>query len=239
MNDLIQKIMNGRTDLAFDFVKNGGDANHQDQYGRPLIIHCAYYGDVSAVKFLIDHGASIGALGDNFDLNGAAFHGHWQLCQYLIESGADVNHEHHETGETVLHACLSTPSRRSTPVLVRLFLHAGANVNSATIPHKETGCFMRDAFTKGETPLHRAAAFADEQSIQFLLEAGADKTAQDINGETPIGWASWHGRPGRILALLSHGRHRVHRLHEERLRSDHGFGWGAGMMSGLVGEIHL
>ena len=31
--------------------------------------------------------------------------------------------------------------------------------NRATLASAETGCFMRDCRTKGETPLHRAAAF--------------------------------------------------------------------------------
>ena len=69
-----------------------------------MIVWCAYYGDVSAVRFLLAKGESLESLGGNFDLNGAAFHGHWQLCQFLIEKGADVNHPLPDTGETPLHA---------------------------------------------------------------------------------------------------------------------------------------
>ena len=32
---------------------------------------------------------------------------------------------------------------------------------------------MRDCRTKGETPLHRAAAFGGEETIDLLLAAGA------------------------------------------------------------------
>jgi len=50
---------------------------------------------------------------------------------------------------------------------------------------------MRDCRTKGETPLHRAAAFGDEESIQLLLDAGAAVDAKDSNGDTrsvgPVG----------------------------------------------------
>ena len=42
----------------------------------------------------------------NLDLNGAVFHGHWQLCEFLIEHGADVNHPLPDTGETPLHSAL-------------------------------------------------------------------------------------------------------------------------------------
>ena len=41
---------------------------------------------------------------------------------------------------------------------------------------------MRDCRTKGETPLHRAAAFASEATIQRLLDAGARVDASDANG---------------------------------------------------------
>ena len=49
-----------------------------------------YYGDVSALRLLLDRGETLASLGRNFDLNGAAFHGHWRLCEFLLESGADA-----------------------------------------------------------------------------------------------------------------------------------------------------
>jgi len=50
-----------------------------------LIKWCAYYGDVSAIKHLLANGESPVALAA--ELNAAAFHGHWRLCQFLIELG--------------------------------------------------------------------------------------------------------------------------------------------------------
>ena len=64
---------------------------------------------------------------------------------------------------------------------------------------------MRDAFLKGETPLHRAAAYGDENMIKLLLEAGADPSIKDANGDTPISWGSWHLRPSNVLRLLVYG----------------------------------
>ena len=57
-----------------------------------LIKWCAYYGDVSAIRFLVGKGESLESLGENLGLNEAVFHGHWQLCQFLIEHGANVNY---------------------------------------------------------------------------------------------------------------------------------------------------
>jgi ankyrin repeat protein len=47
--------------------------------------------------------------------------------------------------------------------------------------------------------LHRAAAYASEETIQFLLDAGADKTIRDANGDSSQSWASWHWRPKSLI----------------------------------------
>ena len=84
---MLERIANGRTDLVFEYMERGNAATAKDESGRPLILWCAYHGDVSAIRFLLANGEKLETLGDNFDLNGAAFHGHWQLCQFLIENG--------------------------------------------------------------------------------------------------------------------------------------------------------
>jgi len=236
---MIDKIVDGRTDLIFDFVAQTDVATAKDEHGRPLILWCAYYGDVSAIKFLLSKGARLEDLGENYDLNGAAFHGHWQLCQFLLEHGADANYALPETGETALHACLSKANRPAANYIVELLLAQGANPNAQTKARAETGGFMRDAFTKGETPLHRAAAFGNEQTIQLLLDAGADKTLKDGHGDSPLSWASWHLRPGKILALLAYGEHRIHPLHIEQMQNDHGCGWGSGISTSQLGKVYV
>ena len=94
--------------------------------------------------------------------------------------------------------------------MVRVLLANAADPNVATRPNIETGSFMRDCRTKGETPLHRAAAFGDEAVIQMLLSAQAKIDVQDMNGDTPLGWASWYGRPDSILGMLCYGDFQIH-----------------------------
>jgi ankyrin repeat protein len=205
---MLDRITEGRTDLVFDFIAQGNPATAEDAQGVSLMQWCGYYGDVSAVKFLLSQGASLRSLGTNFDLNGAVFHGHWQLSEYLIEQGADVNYALPETGETLLHAALCKPEEKFERI-IRLLLAHGADPNRATLPGQETGGFMRDVRTRGETPLHRAAAFANERVIQMLLDAGASKEAKDINGDSPLTWASWYLRPRSVIRLLCYGNFRV------------------------------
>ncbi len=199
---MLEKIADGRTDLVFDFVKAGCPATSIDRRGISLIEWCAYYGDVSAIRFLLANGESLGTLGENFDLNGAAFHGYWRLCQFLIEQGADVNHSLPDTEETPLHAALCKPNMPVFDLVVEVLLAHGANPNSVTKESAESGSFMRDCRTKRETPLHRAAAFGSQKAIQLLLNAGAAIAAKDMNGDSPLSWASWHHRPVPVLAML-------------------------------------
>ena len=221
---MLQRIVDGRTDLVFEYLAQGHPATSTDQHGRPLIVWCAYHGDVSAIRFLLAGGEALESLGVNFDLNGAAFHGHWQLCQFLIENRADVNYALPDTGETPLHAALCKANRLVYDHIIEILLSNGADPNRATRPSVETGAFMRDCRTKAETPLHRAAAFGSEKSIQLLLDAGAIRETRDMNGDTPLTWASWHLRPAAILRKLCYGEFSIHP--NNRSNYDHGIGWG-------------
>ena len=171
---------------------------------------CAYYGDVSAIRFLLGRGESLTSLGDNLGLNDAAFHGHWRLCEFLLEQGADVNHGAAGTGETPLHGALCTPQRTAHDLVVRVLLERGADPNSVTAAGAETAAFMRDCRTRRETPLHRAAAFGTEETVDLLLRAGAARAAKDVNGDTPLAWASWYGRPDAVLRRLCYGQFSIH-----------------------------
>jgi ankyrin repeat protein len=205
---MIDKISDGRTDLVFEYLEEGHGADSVDDHGVSLIKWCAYYGDVSAIKYLLLRGESLSSLGVNFDLNGAAFHGHWRLSQFLIERGADANHPLSDTGETPLHAATKSNSLAHHNV-AKVLIASGANPNMTTKPSVETGAFMRDCRTRGETPLHRAAAFASEETIQLLLDAGAVIEARDMHGDTPLSWASWYQRPDSISRKLCYGNFSV------------------------------
>ena len=206
---VLERITDGDTDLVFEYIESGHAATSEDSGGVSLIKWCAYHGDISAIKFLLRNGESLQSLGNNFDLNGAVFHGYPRLCQFLIEQGADVNLPLAETGETPLHSALCSTDRRTRDVVLKILLSSGANPNCVTNPSVETESFMRDIRTRAETPLHRAAAFGTEETIQMLLDAGARVDAKDMNGDSPLTWASWHLRPRSILRMLCYGPYRA------------------------------
>ncbi len=235
---MLERIVDGRTDLVFDHIAAGNSAASADKNAVSLIKWCAYYGDVSAIKHMLANGESLESLGENFDLNGACFHGHWRLAQYLIECGADVNHALPDTGETPLHAAASKANDPRYDHVIKILLVNKADPNRATRAGIETGSLMRDARTKGETPLHRAAAFATFEAVTMLTVAGANIEAEDANGDSPLAWASWHLRPASILRLLCYGGHRITDGHVARYTGDHGSGF-SGMERSLLGEPHV
>jgi hypothetical protein len=56
---LFDEITDGRTDLVFEYLAEGHSANSVDNAGVSLVQWCAYYGDVSAIKFLMAKGATL------------------------------------------------------------------------------------------------------------------------------------------------------------------------------------
>lgn len=207
---LLARIAAGRTDLVHDLLVTDAQSRNAVENGATPLQWCAYYGDVSALRHLLDHGDQLSQLGADLGLNAAAFHGHWQLCEFLIERGALVDFAMPDIGETPLHSALVSEDRVRYDPVVRVLLSAGADVNAHTIPGVETGNFMRDCRTRGETPLHRAAAFGSVDTIRILLEAGAKIDVRDAHGDTALSWASWYRRPAEVLRLLCYGPYRIH-----------------------------
>ncbi|MFN3682560.1 MAG: ankyrin repeat domain-containing protein [Fimbriimonadaceae bacterium] len=206
---MLQDLLRGRTDRVVEWLASGGDPRASAPDGAPLIVWCAYYGDVTAVRFLLDRGESLATLGPDLGLNGAAFHGHWRLVEFLLERGADPNFADSDTGETPLHSALTKRNRAAGEAAAEVLLRAGADPNRRTVPGRDTGAFLRDARTRGETPLHRAAAFATPRTIRILVEAGADREARDAHGDTPLSWASWALRTAEVVDLLCYPPHRI------------------------------
>ena len=234
--DILNSISRGRTDLVFDLLRQPDGLTRLSEGQVTALQWFVYYGDVTALRAVVAAGGDLSSLDLGRELGNAAFFGHWKVADFLIGLGADPKWREPATQETPLHSALSKAGRPHYAYVVRLLLEKGADPNAATLAGAETGAFMRDVRTKGETPLHRAAAFADASVIRLLLDAGADRERRDAHGDTPLSWASWHLRPGAVLALLAHGPHHISEKHVAASTSDHGAGWGHSMERNLLGD---
>lgn len=209
MSNLDQQLLNAAVegDLATVemLVSQGADINYNDPWGNCAVFSAAWEGNIKGLDLYHSLGALI-ELEDNNPLCNAAFNGQAESVRWLIEKGANPNFNFKKTGENALHytICKTSEMDKRTEI-VKLLIDAGTDVNKKTNKGVATLCFMRDAFLKAETPLHRAAAFGNETIIKLLLEAGADRSAKDANGDSPISWASWYLRDSNVLRLLLYG----------------------------------
>ncbi len=233
---ILDYISRGRTDLVFELLAlpDWREILRKGQV-KPLQWF-VYYNDTTALKAVLAADGELISIILDHELGHASFFGHWKVVDFLIANGANVNFALPDTGETPLHGALAKAGKPYYLYVVRLLVENGANVNAATISGKETGAFMRDVRTKGETPLHRAAAYADEAIIKYLLDNGADPTARDANGDSPLTWASEHLRPGEILHLLTFPPFTIGENSRRSITADHGNSWGDGMDRKFIGD---
>ena len=206
MKDLNHKML----DAAFEsnlvrvenLVNQGADINYTDKYGNFAMFTAAWEGNLTALDLYYHLGAKISFEDANLLCN-AAFNGKTESVKWLLDKGENANFSFSNTGENALHYTLSKRSElEERTELVQILIVAGTDVNKKTIAGKPTLCFMRDAYLKGESPLHRAAAFGNATIIKMLLEAGAIPSMKDANGDTPISWGSWYLRESDVLRLL-------------------------------------
>ena len=136
------------------------------------------------------------------------FSGHVEIVRLLLANGADPNLGRASTGETPLHHAVLDEGSSQLEIVTAL-LSAGADPNKRCGVGVLSVNFMRDVRVRGETPLHRAAIYADTEIIQALFDSGARKELKDANGDSPLAWASLCGRDLDILRLLCYGDIRV------------------------------
>jgi ankyrin repeat protein len=80
------------TETAAFLLDHGMDPNHMNWHYTTLLHHCAADGDLPKARLLIDHGADIDALDEEYrstPLGMAARWGRTEMVGFLLERGAD------------------------------------------------------------------------------------------------------------------------------------------------------
>jgi len=199
---MLTAASNGDLVTVKDLVARGANINYINKWGTCAMFSAAWEGNVEALDLFHKLGANI-TFDDCNLLCNAAFNGKVDSVKWLIEKGEDANFTFTDTGENALHytICKMSEMQERTEI-VNMLIAAGTDVHKKTLAGKPTLCFMRDAYLKGETPLHRAAAYGNLAIIKMLLDAGADPSVKDVNGDTAISWGSWYLRDSDVLRLL-------------------------------------
>jgi len=169
-----------------------------DSGGLTPLLYAARENCLACVEVLLENRADI----DLADPDGvspllvAIMNANWDLARHLIAAGADVN-QWDIYGESPLLTAIDLRSRidggrasidpmnKTTGLeILKTLLARGANPNMQLFfkPANARGA----TFTRGVTPLIRAASTGDLEVVKLLLEHGADATINTADRQTPI-----------------------------------------------------
>jgi len=171
--------------------KRGCDVNQQNLEGWSPLHAASDRGHKEVVEILVGTfkaKINIQCKQGTTPLYHACEHGHADVAKYLIDHGADVNlgAKH---GWKPIHISVSSSK------LTKMLLDTGKIDLTATISA------MNDY-----TALHMAVSIPHPSmhSIQFLLDAKADQTASNSNGQTPLHLAVYRAHMNCVKALCEH-----------------------------------
>ncbi len=112
--------------------------------------------------------------------------GHKEMCEVLLDRGADVNLGGGETGNTLL----SWAAMKGHKEVCELLLDREAEINLGN--------------NNGSTPLCRAAMTGHKEVCELLLDRGAEVNQVDAEGMTPLFFAAEEGYIEICELLLQH-----------------------------------
>jgi ankyrin repeat protein len=179
-------------------IQAEGRPKSLDSGGLTPLLYAARENCMACVEVLLKHKADIN-LADPDSVSPllvAVMNANWDLAKQLIAAGADVN-QWDIYGEAPLITAIDLRNRidggRASidPMnttkgieIVKLLLERGANPNMQLFfkPANARGA----VYTRGVTPLIRAAVNADADVMKLLLEHGADATIATGDRQTPI-----------------------------------------------------
>jgi ankyrin repeat protein len=153
--------------------------------------------DLEGVKKAVAEGAPVKAE----DKNGcamawAATYGNFEIVDYLLDKGADINQQFSTTGWHVLHGLASWGPANGNPAV------AASNIEQLLKRGAKVDIQSKD----GTTPLMVAAkAGVKAANTEALIKAGADLTLRNKEGLTALGVAKKHGRTEMVEYLESLG----------------------------------
>jgi truncated hemoglobin YjbI/ankyrin repeat protein len=164
-------VAGGRIEALRALLSGVSQANEPLLGGARAVRAAVRRENVAMVAMLLEHGASAAAIGA----------GRWvlhpELAPMLARAGANVD----RSGSWIGLSCTGNQGRKDDPQYVAGLLRHGARVEDKRLTGQGTDGGRA-------TALHYAAKAGFAKTIEVLLDHGADPTARDDNGFTPLDW---------------------------------------------------
>uniref|UniRef100_A0AAF5PWA4 K Homology domain-containing protein n=1 Tax=Wuchereria bancrofti TaxID=6293 RepID=A0AAF5PWA4_WUCBA len=188
---LIYASAAGNVECASLLLDYGCDITIRNDNGHCALMEAASSGYLDVVSLLVQHGFQVLPCNQNdlkvgleSALTLAAYKGHYDVVQYLLEKGANKHKEE-------LHTALMEASMDGHYEVAKLLLDNDAPVNLAS-----------DSF---ESPLTLAACGGHPDLVRLLLERGAIVEEVNDEGYTPLMEASREGHLEVVRLLIKFG----------------------------------
>ncbi|MCP9266184.1 Ankyrin repeat domain-containing protein 17 [Dirofilaria immitis] len=188
---LIYASAAGNVECASLLLDYGCDTTIRNDNGHCALMEAASSGYLDVVSLLVQHGFQVLPCNQNdlkvgleSALTLAAYKGHYDVVQYLLERGANKYKEE-------LHTALMEASMDGHYEVAKLLLDNGAPVNLAS-----------DSF---ESPLTLTACGGHPDLVRLLLERGAIVEEVNDEGYTPLMEASREGHLEVVRLLIKFG----------------------------------
>lgn len=177
-------------------LEHGADPARANAHGWTPLHQAAYSGLAPLASILIEAGAPlhISARGDGgTPLIVALFWGNRRASELLVAHGAAID------ADVYRGTALAWAAARGHAASARRLLVLGADPNTPTT-------FGGPGHGDRATALHLAAQSGDIDTIDVLIQAGADPTIRDgRHNATPAGWAEHERRDAALAVLRGHG----------------------------------
>lgn len=201
---LMWAIAENHTSVARVLVEVGASISARTTLGFTPLLFAAQQGNLEAAQLLLSAGADVNDSapdGIGGDTNARVFYrpntvaqallvaldsGHASMAHYLLERGADPNHD--GAGRSPLHAAV----QQQMPDVVQALLDQGADPNARltrALPLVSRRIRLDNGLAPtrlGATPFWLAASYADLRVMRLLVDGGADPHLTSNDGTTPL-----------------------------------------------------
>lgn len=214
--ELMRAARYGDTESVSRILARGADVSDRTKHGKTALMLAANHGHPATVATLISHGADKNTL----DINGttpliaATTAHHTSTIVVLMDRGADINIRDTNGGSALINAVFFG-YQDSVAVLLKhknkipgkdleeaLMLAAGLGYSGIVKDILKQGVNVNTKTPKIGTALIAAITFKRADTIQVLINRGADINMPGANGELPLTLAS-HIGDEKIIKILN------------------------------------